>query len=371
MRFIAPFLILIVVKLRELPLTSLVGLGVRNELFLDSKADDLNGVEVIGFVSDQQDKQLSYRGNGVMARIRYVKPEFFSDTTLAEVSIQARLLYIGLFCQLDRNGVGEDNAKLLKREVFPYDDGVSTMLVNNLLNELVSVGRVFRFEYENKKLLYCPTFYKHQNFHRDERPKYPLKQETILALCQHNAETVQASFQTPASTTGTGTETGIETETETGTQPPVATVVREGVGFGLALPNGESVSHEQIEKCVEVWLDTLHALGSPRDKILAHEGPLIFHGIKQCGFVQAAHALYGMRFEPRSSTFDPAKRIDIARAFKSHLHGGFVDLALAHKAKEKEKQDRLERQERERIHRERRDFKSPDEDDELDAAEAG
>ena len=39
-----------------------------------------------------------------MARIRTIKPEFFTSDDICALSPRARLLYIGLWCEADREG---------------------------------------------------------------------------------------------------------------------------------------------------------------------------------------------------------------------------------------------------------------------------
>lgn len=59
-----------------------------------------------------------------MARIRTVKPDLFSDEKLARVSLQARLLYIGLFTEADDQGRLYASAKRLAGALFPHDQRV-------------------------------------------------------------------------------------------------------------------------------------------------------------------------------------------------------------------------------------------------------
>jgi len=128
----------------------------------------------------------------VMARSRTIKPDFFADTRLAEASVQARYLYIGLWTLFDRDGVTEDDSKLIKGHVFRYDDKLTPKRVEAMLDELVAIERVLRLEHAGKRYLYCPTFSRHQHFHRDERPKYSIPKE---ALSNASASTVQASME--------------------------------------------------------------------------------------------------------------------------------------------------------------------------------
>ena len=60
-----------------------------------------------------------------MPRIRYLKPEFFTDDDLAEHSFETRLAYAGLWCHADKAGRLEDKPKFLKAVIFPYDDKVN------------------------------------------------------------------------------------------------------------------------------------------------------------------------------------------------------------------------------------------------------
>ncbi len=56
-----------------------------------------------------------------MARIRMIKPEFFDDPQIAELSPFARLFFIGLWMQADREGRLVDDIRRLKARIFPYD----------------------------------------------------------------------------------------------------------------------------------------------------------------------------------------------------------------------------------------------------------
>lgn len=57
-----------------------------------------------------------------MARIRTVKPQFFMNEEIAELSAMNRLLFIALWTQADREGRLIDRPKRLKAEIFPYDN---------------------------------------------------------------------------------------------------------------------------------------------------------------------------------------------------------------------------------------------------------
>lgn len=78
-----------------------------------------------------------------MARMRYVKPEFWTDAKIVGLSFPARLLFIGMwnFALCDQGHV-EDDVLRLKMQVFPAD----AVDVAALVEELLRSGRVERLE---------------------------------------------------------------------------------------------------------------------------------------------------------------------------------------------------------------------------------
>lgn len=102
-----------------------------------------------------------------MARARTVSPLFFQSEELAECSIVARLLFVGLWTIADRAGRLEDRPKRIRAIVFPYDPSVD---VEPLLAELVDHGFIRRYEADGAALIWVPKFLKHQHPHPKEAP---------------------------------------------------------------------------------------------------------------------------------------------------------------------------------------------------------
>lgn len=75
-----------------------------------------------------------------MAKIRGVKPEFWTDEDIVELSIAARLLFIGMWNHACDNGHLDDKPRQIKMRVLPADD----VNVDELLEELVVNGRIVR-----------------------------------------------------------------------------------------------------------------------------------------------------------------------------------------------------------------------------------
>lgn len=105
-----------------------------------------------------------------MARKREIKPAFFKNEDLGELSPFARLLYIGMWTQADREGRLEDRPKRIKSEALPYDNVDGEELVSALAERRL----ILRYEVDGQKLIWIPTFREHQHVHPGEQPsKYP------------------------------------------------------------------------------------------------------------------------------------------------------------------------------------------------------
>lgn len=131
---------------------------------------------------------------GLSRRTRYLKPDFYGDTTLAQVGISARYFYAGLWTLMDRRGLCAYDPLLLKRELFPYDATIGADEIESMAAELVRIGRLKLLAADGKRWLWCPKLPAHQKFHRDERPKYLIQiDDAALDTYSHPARTNDAS----------------------------------------------------------------------------------------------------------------------------------------------------------------------------------
>lgn len=117
-----------------------------------------------------------------MARSRNIKPGFFANEDLVELSFGTRLFFIGLWTLADRAGRLEDRPKRIKMALFPADD----FDVDAALNELQASKFLLRYEVDGEQYIQVLAFTKHQHPHKDE------KASEIPAPCEHHASTVQA-----------------------------------------------------------------------------------------------------------------------------------------------------------------------------------
>lgn len=96
-----------------------------------------------------------------MARIRTVKPEFFTSEDILQLSPMARLLYIGIWCEADREGRLAWKPNTLKIRYLPADN----VDINALCDELLSAGLVVTY---GDDLAFVPSFPRHQHINPRE-----------------------------------------------------------------------------------------------------------------------------------------------------------------------------------------------------------
>jgi len=99
-------------------------------------------------------------------RSRNIKPGFFQNEVLPELSAHTRLLFIGLWCLCDWEGRMELRPKRILMSIFPYEQHLD---INQMLLELHNTG--FITMYGDGKYLQVNNFLKHQHPIQKERDK--------------------------------------------------------------------------------------------------------------------------------------------------------------------------------------------------------
>ena len=94
-----------------------------------------------------------------MPRKRMISPEFWSDEKIFELSMTARLLYIGIWNFANDYGVIKSNPKRIKALVFPSDN----IDISVHLKELTELELIKYFDSDN--YIYIPNWDKYQKFH--------------------------------------------------------------------------------------------------------------------------------------------------------------------------------------------------------------
>jgi hypothetical protein len=111
-----------------------------------------------------------------MPRIRTIKPEFWTDEKIVELSIPARLFFIGLWNFADDNGVLENKPKQLKIRIFPTDK----VDILNLLGELEKQEIIITYEINSESYIWIKHLTRHQIIDRARKSNFPAPPETII-----------------------------------------------------------------------------------------------------------------------------------------------------------------------------------------------
>lgn len=108
-----------------------------------------------------------------MARIRTIKPSFFKSFAMAEHPLSTRLTYIGLWTYVDDEGRGVDDARLVKGEVWPLDDGMTPKKVEAELQRLADAGQIIRYQVAGRRYLAVTEWKDHQKINRPTDSAFP------------------------------------------------------------------------------------------------------------------------------------------------------------------------------------------------------
>lgn len=103
-----------------------------------------------------------------MARIRTIKPEFWTDEKLVEEEPWIRLLFIGLWNFADDEGFLPYSPKRIKMQVFPAD----SLEVSRGLQRLISIGALTLYDSEKGQVLQVTNWGRHQKVSNPSKSKY-------------------------------------------------------------------------------------------------------------------------------------------------------------------------------------------------------
>ncbi|MCB1723231.1 MAG: hypothetical protein KDJ39_06005 [Gammaproteobacteria bacterium] len=104
-----------------------------------------------------------------MARIRTIKPEFWTSEKVVECSRDARLLFIGLWNFSDDHGIHPDSVKRIKMEIFPGDFDIDAESIRRMIDELSIHCLIRRYSVDGEDFLKVEGWDKHQKI---DRPTY-------------------------------------------------------------------------------------------------------------------------------------------------------------------------------------------------------
>jgi hypothetical protein len=103
-----------------------------------------------------------------MARIRSIKPEFWTSPQIVACSLPARLVFIGLLNFCDDNGIHPASVSRLRMQVFP-EDAIGDDAIRSLVSELVRSGLVATYQFGDESFWMVTGWSRHQKI---DKPTY-------------------------------------------------------------------------------------------------------------------------------------------------------------------------------------------------------
>lgn len=210
-----------------------------------------------------------------MARIRTIKPEFFTSEDIVSLTPLARLFYVSLWCQADREGRLEWKRNTLKMRCLPSDD----CDVEDLGRELVEGGLIILYQHGGKTFAQILEFKKHQVINNREQnseiPPPPAKSTSRV----DDASMTRESGREGKEGKGKEGREGKEEMAKTGAagcsahpQPDLDHGQSdEGQGLGDEVPDPAEVPLRLVsDECphqaiLTLWAELLPAARQPRD----------------------------------------------------------------------------------------------------------
>ena len=107
-----------------------------------------------------------------MARIRTIKPEFFTSLTIASLTLEARLTFIGLWTHVDDAGRCVNDARLIKAALWPLDDRLTDDIVSDL-GALTECSLIAQYEVRGRRYLAITNWTEHQRINRPTKSTLP------------------------------------------------------------------------------------------------------------------------------------------------------------------------------------------------------
>lgn len=128
-------------------------------------------------------------------RSRNIKPGFFKNEELADCDPLSRLLFAGLWCLADKEGILEDRLRKIKVELLPYDN----CNIGKLLSQLEDKKFITRYTVNSNNYILINKFKEHQSFNiKEKESTFPTPCLNGVQLVQNNSDTNQERLKPEA-----------------------------------------------------------------------------------------------------------------------------------------------------------------------------
>lgn len=162
-----------------------------------------------------------------MARIRTIKPEFFTSEDIVSMTPLARLFYVSLWCEADREGRLAWKPRTLKMRYLPGDD----CSIDELSAELIDSGLIVIYTVDGKEFAEIPGFVRHQVINNRE------SESVIPPRVDDASGTRQARVKAEGKEgrEGKGKERKVASDDAGDDQPKIAIPLKDGSEYDVSL----------------------------------------------------------------------------------------------------------------------------------------
>jgi hypothetical protein len=173
-------------------------------------------------------------------RIRSIKPEFWRSSDISKLSIEDRLLFIGLWSYVDDNGVGVDKLAAIAADLFADDierDAPEAFArVSRGLQNLAEGDRIIRYTVDGAQYLSITNWGKHQRIDKPGKPRFPRHDAEDAEI----RESVARVSETFALGTGEQRNRGTEEQSKKTSPAKPNVIADEFIDWYLEYPRKES-----------------------------------------------------------------------------------------------------------------------------------
>lgn len=164
-----------------------------------------------------------------MARIRSLKPTFWTDEKIGVLPRDVRLTFIGLISAMaDDHGRLVGSARIVRGAVYPYDDDMTVAMIGEHLDVLAAAGRIHRYSVNGDDYIQITNWSRHQRVDKPSPSLLPPPPDSIAERSANDPGTL------PTEGKGEGTEG--EKEKERDGERSGAEGVREPAPIGAPAP---------------------------------------------------------------------------------------------------------------------------------------
>jgi hypothetical protein len=239
-----------------------------------------------------------------MPRIRSIKPDFFTSLTIADLTYEQRLTFIGLWTHVDDEGRCVDDARLIKAAIWPLDDR-SAADVEKDLGALSECSLILRYSLNQKRYLAVRSWSEHQKINRPTASKLPPPPNGPIlgATCgDEDSPTPHGGASEDSLAERKGKEQGKEQGTGKGTRPATPSATRASTDPGPAFDEFWRQYPRKVGKteAAKAWTKALKDGADPDLLLAAVKAHADFH----------LAAKTDIQFIPHASTWLNQKRYE-------------------------------------------------------------